>query len=210
MGTEFYNSHFRKLAKDFDINHYSTYTHIKATFAERVIRTLREKLGKLFTLNGNFNWVNIIDEVVDNYNNTKHTKTKLKPSKVNKRNEKFLLENIYKEKKVLTNKHKFKIGDVVRISKFKKLFEKSSSRNWSTELFKIVSTNKKYPPTYLLEDIQGQPILGQFYESELLKTKYPDIYLIDRVIKKKGNKSYVSWLGFNNSYNSWIENKNLV
>lgn len=208
MGGEYMNTHFDKLMKKYNINHYNTFTHIKATFAERVIRTLREKLGEAFTFQGNFKWVSLIDNIVKIYNNTKHSKTKIEPSKVTKSNEKFILNTYFTIKPIFMTP-KYKIGDFVRISKFKKTFEKSSTRNWSTEIFKIVKINRKYPVTYLLEDYQGQPILGQFNEYEIMQSKYPNVYLVDRIIKSKGNKVFVSWLGFDSTHNSWI-NKNEI
>lgn len=143
-----------------------------------------------------------------------HTKIKMKPSAVNKRNEKYILNTIYNKKPQITKskKPKFNVGDFVRISKYKKNFDKGKGYlpNYTTEIFKIVRFNKKYPFTYLLEDFEGQPIAGQFYEPELMKTKFPDVYLIEKVIKRKGSKSYVSWLGFDSKHNSWINNKDLV
>jgi hypothetical protein len=212
FGGEYINSTFKKLIDKLNIHHFNTFTHLKASIAERVIRTLRQKLGWYFTKRGNYKWIDIIDDIVDVYNNTKHSTTKFKPIEINKSNEKFILETIYNKKKKnhILKKPKFKLGDYVRISKFKKTFEKSTTRNWSTEIFKIVKINKKYPYTYLLEDYQNQPILGQFYEQELLLTKHPDIYLVDKILKKKKDKSYVSWLGFDSSHNSWVNNKDLV
>uniref|UniRef100_A0ABD2WG23 Chromo domain-containing protein n=1 Tax=Trichogramma kaykai TaxID=54128 RepID=A0ABD2WG23_9HYME len=102
------------------------------------------------------------------------------------------------------NKPKFKIGDQVRISKNKNLFEKSYTPGWSAEVFTIVKASKTYPYTYLLKDYQDQPISGGFYEQELMRTKYPDLYLVEKIIKKKGNQLFVKWLGFDDTHNSWI------
>lgn len=111
---------------------------------------------------------------------------------------------------MIQNGPKYSIGDFVRISKYKKIFEKGYTPNYTTEIFKIVQVNKKYPITYLLEDYQGQPILGQFYEPELLKTKHSNSYLIEKVIQRKGTKSFVKWLGFNNTHNSWVNNNEII
>jgi hypothetical protein len=176
-GTEFYNPHFKKVMKEFNVNFYSTYTHIKASIVERLQRTLKEKLWKKFTLNGNHIWINIIDDLVKEYNRTKHTTIKLEPYKVNKKNEKYILKNIYlkreqKLQKLARNRSpKFKVNDFVRISKFKKTFEKGFTKNYTPEIFKIIAVNKKFPFTYLLEDYQKRPIMGRFYEKELLQVK---------------------------------------
>jgi hypothetical protein len=197
MGKEFYNKHFKNLMKQYNINHYSTFTHLKAQMAERVIRTIKEKLWKQFTMQGTYNWTKIIDEIVDNYNNnTIHSTIGMEPNKVNKSNESFLLKSVYNQN---NNKNslktpKFNIGDLVRISKFKKTFEKGYMPNYTTEIFKIIQVNRKFPNTYLLEDYQQQPIAGQFYEQELLKVKHPPTaYLVEKVIKRKDKKSFVKW-----------------
>lgn len=93
---------------------------------------------------------------------------------------------------------------MVRISKYKSLFSKGYTPNWSTELFLVDRVRTTVPPVYHLRDMEGVPIKGAFYEHELQKTKYPDVYLVEKVLKRKGDKVYVKWLGFDNSHNSWI------
>ncbi|XP_051173479.1 uncharacterized protein LOC127289537 [Leptopilina boulardi] len=78
--------------------------------------------------------------------------------------------------------------------------------NWTTEIFTIDVVNNTEPTTYLLKDYQNNPVAGNFYQQELAPANNPDIYLVEKVIKKRGNKIYVKWLGFDNSHNSWIEN----
>ncbi|KAJ8978144.1 hypothetical protein NQ317_016846 [Molorchus minor] len=107
-------------------------------------------------------------------------------------------------------KPKYLVNDVVRISKYKGVFDKGFTANFSTELFPIVKVNITNPTTYLLEDMNGQQVKGCFYEHELQKTKYPDIYLVEKVLKKNKNKVYVKWLGFSKGHNSWIEETAIV
>ncbi len=129
-----------------------------------------------------------------------------------------VLRHIFKEKnkklqKLASDerkKPKFSINDYVRITKFKKHFEKGFSRNWSTEIFKVVRLNKKFPFTYILEDYEGMEIAGIFYENEMQKVKNSDSYLVERVIRKKGNKSFVKWLGFSSLHNSWVPNSQII
>ncbi|XP_031779860.1 uncharacterized protein LOC103316163 [Nasonia vitripennis] len=102
---------------------------------------------------------------------------------------------------------KFKIGDKVRVSRNKEVFDKGYTPNWSTEVLTITRVSPTKPYTYHLKDYYDKPIAGGFYEEELLKTKYSDIYLIEKVLKKSGNTVYVKWLSFDNTHNSWI-NKN--
>lgn len=206
QGKEFFNRDFQNLLKSKNINHYNSYSKMKAAIVERVIRTLKEKLFRYFSLNGTYKWIDILARVVSEYNSSFHRTIGLKPCEVTKAKEKFLLKSKYNFIKIAgANKHK--VGDIVRISREKHVFEKSYTPNWSTELFKIVEVKITNPVTYLLEDYQGHPIKGAFYEQELQKTLQPDVYLVEKVLKKKKNQIFVKYLGFDDSHNSWI-NKN--
>ncbi|XP_070170919.1 uncharacterized protein [Polyergus mexicanus] len=106
---------------------------------------------------------------------------------------------------------RFKVSDYVRINKLKHMFEKGYTPNWSTEIFVIDKVFKNIPPYYHIKDMKGEEIKGTFYEQELQKTKIPtNIYLIEKILKKKGNKVYVKWLGFDNTHNQWINKKDLI
>jgi hypothetical protein len=106
--------------------------------------------------------------------------------------------------------NKFNVGDYVRISKYKSVFHKGYTPNWSTELFTIKHVNRTQPVTYHIQDQRKNTILGTFYEEELQKTKYPNVYLVEKVIRKKGRKLYVKWLGLSDSENSWIDKNAIV
>ena len=80
--------------KQHGINHYSTFSILKASIAERVIRTIKEKLFRLFTLNGNHKWSDLLDDVTNTYNNTKHRTIGMKPKDVNKSNEQDILKSV--------------------------------------------------------------------------------------------------------------------
>ena len=101
------------------------------------------------------------------------------------------------------------MGDKVRISKIKQIFEKGYTPNWSTEIFTITRVARTNPVTYHLEDYYDQPVSGGFYESEIQKTFYPEIYLVEKVLKKKGERAYVKWLGLGSEHNSWIDKKEI-
>ena len=209
QGTDFYNAHFNKLMKKYKINHYSTYSTKKAAIVERVIRTLKERLYKYFSLNGSYRWIDILSDIVRDYNNRKHRTIGMKPCDVNKSNEKKILDSVY-NRILLTSPRRYKVGDIVRISKNKHVFKKGYTPNWTTELFKIIKVRITNPTTYLLEDMHGKPISGGFYEEELQKTKNPDVYLVEKVLRRCGNKVYVKWLGLDSSHNSWIDSDNIL
>lgn len=208
QGKEFYNAHFKNLMKMHNVNHYSTFSVKKAAIVERVIRTLKEKLYKYFSLNGTYRWLDILPQITDNYNKRPHRTTGMKPCEINKKNEKTVLHSSYNFIKMATDPKKFKVGDLVRISKYKHIFEKGYTPNWTTELFKIVKVHITNPITYLLEDLRGNPIGGGFYAEELQKAKYSDIYLVEKVLRKRNNKVFVKWLGLDKSHNCWIDSTN--
>jgi Integrase core domain. len=209
QGTEFFNQKFQHFLKKHEINHYNTYSVKKAAIAERAIRTLKSKLYKYFSLNGTYKWIDVLPEITKSYNETRHRTTGYKPAQVNKTNEERILKSAYNHIKI-SSLQKFKVGDVVRISKNKHVFDKGYTPNWTTELFKITSVKITNPTTYLLEDMQGNPIRGAFYTEELQKTTNPDIYLVEKVLRRKGGKVFVKWLGLDKKHNSWIENTNVI
>lgn len=207
-GTEMYNSHFKKLMREHSINHYSTYSTKKAAIVERVIRTLKSIIYKEFSLSGKHDWLSILDKVANKYNNTKHRTIGMKPSQVTSKT-KLTVFNI---PKIAPKRSKFKVGDIVRISKHKGVFDKGYDINWSPELFKIYKIKISMPVTYLLKDLQDSPILGSFYETEIQKTSQPNTYLVEKITgqrKRNGVKQLqVKWLGFKDS--SWIDKKDLL
>ena len=163
----------------------------------------------------NRRWIDILDELLKSYNNTKHSSIKMTPTQATKLNDKqeeeLLLElnsNKYLEK-FKKKKPKFKVGDWVRISRIKKTFEKGYDDNWKRAVNKIVGVSNKYPFVYYLQEYDGEPLEGSFYEEELQKAKYHDIFLIDEELKTrtyKGKKQVlVKWLGWEDKYNQWID-----
>ena len=206
-GGEFYNTRFKKMLKTYNIKHYSVYSTMKACVAERFIRTLKTAIFKLFTERGNHKWIELLPTVIRNYNQTVHSTTKMKPIDVKDNS---LLSTVYNYSKTRQCKSKFKIGDFVRISRHRNVFSKGYLPQWSTEIFKVHTIQKTVPITYLLKDLKGENIFGAFYSQEIQKTKYPNIYLVENIIKKKADKVFVKWLGFPNSENSWISVTDLL
>ena len=210
MGKEFYNKTFQNLMKANAINHYSTYTHLKASIVERFNRTLKTKMWKMFSYLGSYKWCDKLKHLLDNYNNTKHRTIKMKPSEVNSSAiEKYLLETVYKNSNQLSL-NRYNIGDFVRVSKYKGVFQKGYTPNWSPEIFEIIAVNKKHPVTYVVKDYQNQIIAGRFYEHELQKTKNHTAFLIEKVLKRKGDQIFVKWYGFDNTHNSWINKSSVL
>ena len=113
------------------------------------------------------------------------------------------------KKELIIKDPKFKVGDYVRISKYRNIFAKGYMPNWSKEVFIISKIKNTAPWTYVINDLNGEEIIGTFYEKELQKTNQIE-FRIEKVLKKKGDKLYVKWKGYDNSFNSWIDKKDLV
>ena len=96
---------------------------------------------------------------------------------------------------------KFKVGDHVRISKYKNIFAKGYAPNWSEEIFVVKKIQNTVPWTYVICDLNDEETVGSFYEKELQKTNQKE-FRIKKILKIKRNKSYVKWKGYNNSLNS--------
>ncbi len=211
QGKEFYNTTFRKMLEEFNISLYSTYSTKKANFVERWNRTIKNKMWKEFSARGSYRWIDLLPRLVADYNRSYHRSIKMAPSSVKLEDEGKLLSLLTKTSPSTATplKSKFKVGDIVRISRIKGVFEKGYTPNWSTELFKIKRVLLTRPVTYTLEDLEGNPIMGGFYREELSATKYPDIYLVEKVIKTRGNKAYVKFLGFDKRHDAWIPKKDI-
>ena len=117
----------------------------------------------------------------------------------------------YAEYKVDSNEKdpKLKIGDNVRVSKYKNIFAKGYTPNWSEEVFIINKIKNTVPRTYAISDLNGEKITGSFYEKELQKNNL-EKFRIEKIIKRKGNKLYVKCKGYDNSFSSWFDKKDII
>lgn len=196
-GTEFYNKEFKAFLVRNNIHLFSTTTITKGSIIERFQRTFKQAMWKLMAVNGSYNYIDHLKKLVDDYNNTRHRSLGfLKPNAVNKRNEKHLLKTVFNQPKIY-KPGKYKLNDFVRIADRGSLFDKGYEANFSTAVFYISKVLKTSPPSYKITDkFTGEELETLFYEPELQKTKFPDTFLIQKVIKKKGNKAYVKFLGF--------------
>ena len=183
-----------------DIEMYSMHNEEKSVVAERFIRTIKNKIDKHMTSISKNVYTDKLDDIVNKYNNTKHRGTKMKPVDVK--------DNTYIKfgKEVNDNDPKFKVGHHVRISKYKNIFPKGYTPNWSEEVFVIKRIKNTVPWTYVIDDLNGEEITGTFYEKELQKIDQHE-FRIEIVIKKKGDKLYVKWKGYDNSFKNWIDKR---
>ena len=140
-GSEFYNASFKKWLQDNDIVMYSTHNEEKSVVAERFTRTLKSKIYKYMTSTSKNVYIDKLDDIVNKYNNTYHTTIKTKPIDVK--------DNTYTnaDKEINNKDPKFKVGDRVRISKYKNIFAKGYTPNWSEEVFAIKKVKNTVPWT---------------------------------------------------------------
>ena len=182
---------------------YSTYNEGKSVAAERFIRTLKNKIFKHMTAISKNVYFDVLDDIVNKYYNTVHRTTKIKPIEVT--------DDSYAEYNEDFNKkdHKFKVGDHVRISKYKNIFAKRNAPNWSEEVFVVSKIKNTVPWTYVVSNLNSVKNTESFYEKELQKTSQEKLR-IEKVLKRKGDKLYVKWKGYDNCFNSWVEKKSLI
>lgn len=159
----------------------------------------------------------------------------MKPNEVNSENEQQLRDTVYnyehlvpalssmsastavvnsggngRRRKLQRRKAIFRVGDYVRLSKYRTTFEKGYTPNWTTEIFRIRKVQYNTDPiTYLLNDYQKHEIKGSVYAEELQPVKHPNVYLVEKVIRKRNGQAYVKWLGFGPEHNSWISENDI-
>ena len=202
-GSELYNNSFKKWLQDNDIVMYSTNNEGKSVIAERFIRTLKNKIYKYMTSISKNVYIDQIDNIGKEYNNTYHTSIKMKSVDVK--------HSTYIDFKKKSNDKnpKFKVGDHVRISKYNNIFAKGYMLNWSEEIFVIKKIKNTVPWTYVINDLNGEEIIGTFFENELQGTNQQE-FRIEKVIKRKDHTLYVKWKCYDNSFDSWIDKKDIL
>ena len=143
QGSEFYNKSFKDFLKINNIEMYSTCNEGKSVVAERFIRTIKTKIHKYMTAISKNVYYNVLDDIVNKYDNTVH-KTKKKPIDVT--------DDSYAEYNEDSNNKnpRFKVGDHVRISKYKNIFAKRYVPNWSKKVFVISKIKNTVPWTLVI------------------------------------------------------------
>ena len=205
-GKEFLNKPFQDFLKKHGIIFFTSNNETKCAFVERFNRTLQQKMWRYFTATSNQRYIDVLQNMVDSYNDTKHSTTRLAPSEINVMNAESIWRKVYNYRSEKKKKPKFKVGDQVRINKAKKTFEKGYKPNWTREVFKVSAVYKKTLPEYKLHDLMDEEILGHFFEPELqaVDPQETQIYKVKKILKRKGKESLVTWEGFPDKFQSWI------
>lgn len=215
-GTEFFNSDVESLLKSLNISHFTTENEdIKASIAERFNKTIQTKLHRWFTKTASYSYVDVLHKFVKSYNNSRHSSIGIAPALVTSENEEDVWLKLFPPTLDTSNqKFKFKIGDLVRISRKKKTFDKGYLANWSREVFSVKERLSTQPITYRIQDYNIQEIQGTFYELELQKVLSANVYQIESVLQEKRIRRQphvlVKWKGYPDSMNSWIPKQSLL
>lgn len=216
-GSEFICAKFKNFLKSKNIHHYVSYSDRKCPVVERFNLTIQQILYKILDKNESFRWIDYIDQAMKIYNSRKHTTIKLSPTEAEKRKNETIVRKAfikrYYKAGLKPPKPKYKIGDTVRIWKFKRVFDRGYHENYTTQYFKISKVLTNLPVVrYELEDILGEPIIGSFFENELVPFDGMEFYRTE-VIDSKGsgkNKKYlVHYLGWPNKFNDWVSQDQL-
>ena len=212
-GKEYYNKNVLDLLAKDKITIYSTENEEKSSVFERWNRTIKDKMYKRFTMQNNTVYVDILPKILTSYNNSRHRSIGMTPFQARKpQNYGKVYFNLYGDlakRNKNNDKPAFVIGDRVRISKYKRVtFDKGYTPNWTEEVFIIDGIQFTNPITYKIKDLNGEQIKGTFYREELQKTDQ-EVYRIEKIIRKRGDKALVKWKGYPDEFNSWVPLKDL-
>ena len=173
-------------------------------------RTFKGKMWKYFTANNTRRYLNVLQPLVNGYNRTHHSSIKMRPADVRKNDSPLIRQRLYAVKRRPVKTYKYTIGDVVRISKARRVFDKGYLPNWTEETFIVYDRRNRSEPFYYLRDYGGEDVKGGFYEHEIQRVNEPNDYRVEAVLstkKVRGGKTLrlVKWLGWPSKFNSWVE-----
>ena len=167
-GTEFLNETFQQYLKNKNIHFYTANNESKASVVERVNRTLKSKLYRYFTAVNSLHYIDVLQDLVDSYNNTYHRSIGRAPATFSLLNVGTVRRKLYGEmNSTAPKKFKFRAGDHVSLSLRKRLFKKGYKMNWTEEIFQITHQLSRTPVVYTVQDLLERPIEGTFYEEWL-------------------------------------------
>ena len=196
-----------------NVPHIFTRSELKATIVERFNRTLQERMYRVFTFKKNKDYISVLKNLVDSYNNTFHTSIKMAPSQVNKKNEQQVYNNLYecKIKDCDFIRFEFEIGSYVRKKLLKGLFDKGYTSNWTKEIYIVFKQIPTLPPKYSIKTIENIEIEGYYYKQELQKVEveeFPfDSYII---LDSKNDMIEIEKLNSRSSEASWVQKKSFL
>lgn len=238
-GSEYVNAKVKHFFAKNNVHFTTTQNEVKANYVERWIKTIKGRLSRYFQENDTFDYLKILPDVVNSYNNTYHRSIKKTPASVNKGNELDLWQQLYVEphigKKVASKKAaskkksikrkkkkkpkdplRYKIGDAVRISHLRNVFTREYDQKWTGEVFTITQRLLRNGiPVYRVKDYGGDNIKGTFYQPELQKVDFDEdkAFKIEKIVKTRGKgkkkEHLVLWKNWPKKYQSWVKSSDL-
>ena len=204
-GKEFYNRTFQRWIKDQGIQHFSTERDAKASVVERFNRTLKERLYRYFTAANTLKFDDVLPDLVQGYNATRHRSIGMAPQDVTWENKEAVWNRLY-GKRLKKKKPQFKVGDRVRLNNIHRTFEKGYLPGWTEEVLVVHRVVPEPVPTYKIREWDDIPVQGTFYEADLQKVHVSDqaLFRIEKVLKGQKDRWLVKWKGWPDKYNSWI------
>lgn len=215
LGSEFISKTFKSLMRDNNIHLYHSYSESHSSFAERLIKTLKQKIFMDFYTTQTYRYIDKLSDIEKGYNNTYHSTIKMAPSQVNEGNELDLYMKVYmpivNERAKKKPNYSFQVGDHVRISHKLEKFSRSYHETFTEEIFVIAARIHAIPPRYELRDLLGKQVKGSFYEKELLRVDYdPDKeFKIEKILGYKKSAdgkrlAKIKWYGYGDEHISFI------
>lgn len=215
-GTEFLNRTLKSLLNQRGIRHFVVYGDTKAQIVERFIRTFKNRMWRYFTAENTNRYVDVLEQFVNGYNAAYHRSIKRSPDSVTHANAQEVWHTLYDKTNVQPVRYRFKPGDRVRLSKKAETFKKGYTPGWTEEVFVISRRVPGSPPLYKIQEWDGTPIEGSFYEQELqhVTVEESDLFRIESIVKRRTRKGrepevLVQWRGWPEKYNSWIPARNV-
>ena len=209
-GKEFLGTPTQTMLERYGVAFFTADNYTKASIVERWNRSLRGRLYRYFRATNTERYVDVLQAIVTGYNGTVHSSTGMKPEEVTEYNQHEAWQKLYghllRKKASRPGPPSFDVGDSVRISKAKALFEQGYKTSWSKEIFLVRTVHLLAGGAgykYKIEDREGEEILGTFQKEELQKVKIVPKE-IRKVVKRSSAGKYVTWRGFPQSLKTWI------
>lgn len=205
-GKEFYNVPFKRLLEKEGIHHFSTHGDAKASIVERFNRTLKQRMYRYFTARNTRVYVNVLSQLLDGYNGSRHRSIGMAPRDVTEKNEGTVWSTLYGKRLKRRPRPKLKVGDRVRLSKKHRPFKKGYLPGWTEEVFVVQRVVPGPVVTYKLKEWDGTPLEGSFYEEDVQKVTVPNeaLFRVEKILQRRGRLVKVRWLGWPKKYDSWI------
>ena len=216
-GREFKNVTVRRFLDEEGIKSFSSEDDtIKAAIVERFNRTLRAKIHRYLTHTKSKRYIDRLDDMIDAYNSSVHSSTGVAPRDVNETNAGQIFIKLYESDALpIDVDPRLTVGDRVRISGARTAFERGYTHKWTREIFVVAEVRHwERPVVYVIDDLGGERVRGTFYEQELQRVDEPEVFDVEKIVRRRGRgdrrEFLVKWLGYPESFNSWVRASDFV